>query len=194
MSNDAFPGLVPGRYTFDPAHTQLGFVVRHIVTKVRGQFTKYDGEIVITENPLESTASAEIDLSSVDTGTKQRDDHLRSSDFFDVESHSLMSFETTGLRLDGDTLIATGNLTIKEVTKPIELEVEYGGTDSDPWGGTRLGFEATAQISRKVWGINFNIPLEGDKVVIGDQVKINLTVEAVLQQDAVAPDVDESAA
>jgi polyisoprenoid-binding protein YceI len=181
MSTDPFPGLVPGTYTFDPAHTQIGFVVRHIVTKVRGQFTKYDGQIVIAENPFDSTATATIDLSSVDTGTQQRDDHLRSSDFFEVETHPTMSFETTGLRLDDDRLVATGNLTIKEITKPIELEVEYDGTDNDPWGGTRLGFEAIGEISRKDWGINFNIPLEGDKVVIGDRVKINLTVEAVLQ-------------
>ncbi len=189
MSTDAFPGLVPGTYKLDPAHTHVGFVVRHIVTKVRGRFTKYDGEIVIADNPLESKATVTVDLASVDTGTQQRDDHLRSSDFFEVESHPTMTYETTELRLDGGNLVALGNLSVKGVTRPVQFDVEYGGVGSDPYGGTKLGLEATGELSRKDFGITFNIPLEGDQFVIGDKVTINLTVEADLQKavDSEAP-------
>jgi polyisoprenoid-binding protein YceI len=182
MSTHAFPDLVPGTYKLDPMHTEIGFVVRHIVTKVRGRFTKFEGEIVIAENPLDSRATATIDLSSVDTGAQQRDDHLRSSDFFDVENSPQMTFESTALRIDGGTVVAEGNLTVRGVTKPVTLEVEYGGTGTDPYGSRKLGLEAHGEISRKDWGVNFNIPLDGDKFVIGDKVVLNLTVEADLQK------------
>jgi polyisoprenoid-binding protein YceI len=194
MSNDTFPDLVPGTYKLDPMHTEIGFVVRHIVTKVRGRFTEFDGEIVIAENPAESRATAHIDLSSVETGVKQRDDHLRSSDFFDVDNSPEMTFETTGLRFDRGTVFADGTLTIRGVTKPVSLDVEYGGTGVDPYGNTKLGLEARGEISRKEWGVSFNIPLEGDKVVIGDRVVINLTVEADLQKEQSAANEQSAAA
>jgi polyisoprenoid-binding protein YceI len=177
-------GLVPGTWAVDPAHSEIGFTVRHLMSKVRGKFEEYEGEIVIAENPLESSANATIQLDSVNTGTPQRDDHLRSSDFFEVDENPVMTFETTAVRADGDSYVVTGDLTIKGVTRPVDLDVEFLGVGPDPWGGTRAGFEATTKINRKDFGLTYNIPLEGDKVVIGDQVSIHLQVEAVLQKAA----------
>jgi polyisoprenoid-binding protein YceI len=176
-------GLVPGTWQVDPTHTDIGFTVRHLISKVRGTFEEFEGEIVIAENPLESEASATVQLNSINTGTAQRDDHLRSSDFFEVEQHPVMRFRSTGLRAEGDSYVVTGDLTVKNVTREIELEVDFLGVGPDPWGGTRAGFEATGKISRKEFGVDFNIPLEGDKFVIGDQVSIHLQVEAVLQKE-----------
>jgi polyisoprenoid-binding protein YceI len=176
-------GLVPGTWKIDPAHTDIGFRVRHLVSKVRGTFEEFDGEIVIADDPLESAAHATVQLNSINTGTAQRDDDLRSSNFFDVDRYPVMSFETTGIRVEGEGYVATGDLTIKGVTRPVELDVEFLGVGPDPWGGTRAGFEATAKISRNDFGVDFNIPLEGDRFVIGDQVSIHLQVEAVLQTE-----------
>ncbi|MDX6307686.1 MAG: hypothetical protein QOI06_732 [Nocardioidaceae bacterium] len=176
-----YSGLVSGTWTIDPAHSEIGFTVRHLMAKVRGLFTTFEGEIHIADNPLESTAHATIDLSSVDTRNADRDNHLRSSDFFSVEEGATMTFDTTGVSLSGDKIVATGDLTIKGVTKPVELDVEFLGVDKDPYGNTRAGFEATTTISRKEWGVSFNIPLEGDKLMIGDTVNIIIGVEAVHQ-------------
>jgi polyisoprenoid-binding protein YceI len=176
-------GLVPGTWQLDPAHTAIGFTVRHLISKVRGTFEDFEGEIVIAENPLESEASATVQLNSINTGTAQRDDHLRSSDFFEVDQHPIMRFRSTGVRAEGDGYVVTGDLTVKNVTREIELDVEFLGVGPDPWGGTRVGFEASGAISRKEFGVDFNIPLEGDKFVIGDQVSIQLQVEAVLQKE-----------
>jgi polyisoprenoid-binding protein YceI len=176
-------GLVPGTWQIDPTHTDIGFTVRHLISKVRGTFEEFEGEIVIAENPLESEASATVQLNSINTGTAQRDDHLRSSDFFEVDQHPVMRFRSTGVRADGDGYVVTGDLTVKNVTREIELNVEFLGVGPDPWGGTRVGFEATGKLSRKEFGVDFNIPLEGDKFVIGDQVSIHLQVEAVLKKE-----------
>ncbi len=176
-----FEGLTAGRWTIDASHSEVGFTVRHLMSKVRGQFRQFEGILTIADNPFESSAVATIDLSSVDTRNEDRDNHLRSSDFFSVESTPTMTFESTSVREEDGDLIATGNLTIKDVTKPVELKLDYLGTGIDPWGGSRVGFEATTTISRKDWGVNFNIPLEGDKVMIGDKVNIVIAVEAVLQ-------------
>lgn len=176
-------GLVPGTWQLDPAHTAIGFTVRHLISKVRGTFEEFEGEIVIAENPLESEASATVQLNSINTGTAQRDDHLRSSDFFEVDQHPVMRFRSTGVRAGGGGYVMTGDLTVKNVTREIELDVEFLGVGPDPWGGTRVGFEASGTISRKEFGVDFNIPLEGDKFVIGDQVSIQLQVEAVLQKE-----------
>jgi polyisoprenoid-binding protein YceI len=172
--------VVAGTWTIDPTHSEVGFTVRHLMSKVRGQFTTFEGTLT-TGGSLESArATATIDLASIDTRDAQRDGHLRSSDFFDTENHGAMTFTTTSF--DGTT--AVGDLTIKGVTRPVELDVEFLGAGQDPWGGSRLGFEATAEISRKDFGIDFNIPLDGGKLLIGDKVTIHLAVEAVLAQDA----------
>jgi polyisoprenoid-binding protein YceI len=178
MSIATETGIVAGTWTIDPSHSEVGFTVRHLMSKVRGQFEKFEGTLTTGEKLEDARATATIDLNSINTREPQRDAHLRSKDFFGVEEHGPMTFTTTSF--DGTT--ATGELTLKGVTKPVELEVEFLGVDQDPWGNTRIGFEATTEISRKEWGVDGNVPLEGDKVLIGDKVKIHLAVEAVLNQ------------
>lgn len=173
--------ITTGTWVLDPTHTEIGFTVRHLMSKVRGKFEAFEGSIITAENLADSKATATIKLDSINTGTADRDAHLRSSDFFGVDNNPKMSFESTGVSVDGDDYKVTGNLTIKGVTKPIELAVDFLGEGGDPWGGTRVGVEATTQISRKEFGIDFNIPLEGDKLMIGDKISIHVTAEAVLQ-------------
>src|SRR5690625_17697 len=170
-----------GTWKIDPTRSEIGFSVRHLMSKVRGKFEEFEGEIVTDESGLGSIASATIQLSSVNTGTEDRDNHLRSSDFFSVEETPVMTFRSTGVRDKGDCYVALGDLTIRGVTKPVELEVDVLGEGGDPWGGTRMGLEATTEISRKEFGIDFNIPVSGDKVMIGDKVAIQLNVQAVLE-------------
>ena len=170
--------VVAGTWTIDPSHSEVGFTVRHLMSKVRGQFTSFEGTLTSGDS-LESTrATATIDLNSIDTRDQQRDGHLRSADFFDVEKSGQMTFTTTSF----DGVSATGDLTIKGITRPVELDVEFLGAGEDPWGGQRVGFEATTEISRKDFGIDFNVPLDGGKVLIGDKVSVHLAVEAVLDQ------------
>ena len=171
-----------GTWTIDASHTEIGFSVRHLVSKVRGKFETFEGVIVTHDDLTASTVNVTVDLNSINTGTADRDNHLRSADFFEVETHPKMTFVSTGIVQKSETDFAvTGDLTIKGVTKPIELEVEFLGEGSDPWGGTRVGIEATAEISRKEFGIDFNIPLEGGKVMVGDKISIHINAEAVLQ-------------
>jgi polyisoprenoid-binding protein YceI len=177
----SIPGLVAGTWAIDPAHSEIGFTVRHLMTKVRGTFKEYSGEIVVNDNLEDSTANVTVELSSVDTRNEQRDGHLRSGDFFDVESSPKMTFASTGLRADGDAYVLSGVLSIKDVTNPIELAVEFLGVEQNAYGQTIIGFEATAAISRKEWGIDFNVPLEGGKLLVGDKVDIHLDIQAALQ-------------
>jgi polyisoprenoid-binding protein YceI len=182
-----FEGLTAGTWAIDPTHSEIGFTVRHLMSKVRGKFEQFEGSVIVAEVPTESVAKATVQLASINTGTQQRDDHLRSGDFFNADQTPLMTFTSTGIKIEGEQITAVGDLTIKNVTQPVELEVEFLGTGSDPWGGTRAGFEASTVISRKAWGIDFNIPLDGGKVMIGDKITVHLNVEAVLQpQDALA--------
>lgn len=171
-----------GTWTLDPTHTEIGFTVRHIMSKVRGKFETFEGSIVTADDVTDSRVDVSVDLSSINTGTVDRDNHLRSSDFFEVEKNPTMTFTSTGVveKAPGE-LVVQGDLTIKGVTKPLELSVEVLGEGGDPWGGTRVGVEATGQISRKEFGIDFNVPLEGDKVMIGDKISIIVNSEAVLQ-------------
>ncbi|MFF1817663.1 YceI family protein [Kribbella sp. NPDC058245] len=175
------PGLVSGTYALDAAHTEIGFTVRHLMTKVRGTFQEFSGEIVVKDTLEDSTANVTVELASVHTRNDQRDGHLRSGDFFDAENTPKMTFVSTALKAEGEDYILAGDLTIKDVTKPIELAFEFLGVDQNAYGQTILGFEASASISRKEWGIDFNIPLEGGKLLIGDKVDIHLDVQAALQ-------------
>jgi polyisoprenoid-binding protein YceI len=177
-TTDFSTDIVAGTWTIDASHSEVGFTVRHLMSKVRGQFTKFDGSLTTGTTLEETRATATVDLNSIDTRDETRDGHLRSADFFDVENHGGMTFTTTSF--DGTT--AVGDLTIKGVTRPIELDVEFLGAGTDPWGGSRLGFEATTEISRKDFGVDFNVPLDGGKLLIGDKVSIHLAVEAVLDQ------------
>jgi len=175
------PGLVAGTYALDTAHSEVGFTVRHLMTKVRGTFQEFGGEIVVKDSIEESTTSVAIELASVHTRSEQRDGHLRSGDFFDAENSPKMTFVSTAIKPEGDDYVLAGELTIKNVTKPIELAVEFLGVDQNAYGQTIIGFEASASISRKEWGIDFNVPLEGGKLLIGDKVDIHLDVQAALQ-------------
>jgi polyisoprenoid-binding protein YceI len=175
------PGLVAGTYALDTNHSEIGFTVRHLMTKVRGTFKEFAGEIVVNDSLEASTATVTVELASVDTRSEQRDGHLRSGDFFDAENSPKMTFGSTALRTDGGDYVLVGDLTIKDVSKPIEFAVEFLGVEQNAYGQTIIGFEGKASISRKDWGIDFNVPLEGGKLLIGDKVDIHLDVQAALQ-------------
>ena len=171
-----------GTWALDPTHTEIGFTVRHLMSKVRGKFEKFEGTVTTRGDVSDTTVEVSVDLSSINTGTVDRDNHLRSSDFFDVETHPSMTFSSTDvIEKEAGQLVVIGDLTIKGVTKTLELAVDVLGEGPDPWGGTRVGVEATGLISRKEFGVDFNVPLEGDKVMIGDKISIVINAEAVLQ-------------
>ena len=176
------PGYVAGTWAIDPVHSEVGFSVRHMmVSKVRGKFTKFSGELVTKDDMQASSVTAEIDLSSIDTGAEQRDGHLRSPDFFDTQTHPLMTYRSTGIRAAGDGYIVDGELTLKGVTKNVQLALELNGFGPDAYGGTRAGFTATAEINRQDCGVNWNAAMETGGVVVSDKVAIHLEIEAVLQ-------------
>ena len=177
------PGYIAGTWDLDPVHSSIGFVVRHLmVSKVRGKFTTFEAQIVTAPNPLESSATATIDLSSVDTGNEQRDNDLRSTNFFDVQTHPKMTFASTGIRPDGDHFIVDGDLTIRGVTKPVSLTVEVNGFGPDPYGGTRAGFSAIGEIDRTDFGVSFNAPVPGG-VMVSERIQIEIEAEAVLRKE-----------
>jgi polyisoprenoid-binding protein YceI len=177
----AIPGYVAGTWTIDPVHSDVSFTVRHmVVSKVRGNFERFSGELVTGESPLDSRVTAEIDLTSIDTGNEQRDAHIRSADFFEVETYPTMTYRSTAIRPDGDDFVVDGELTLKGVTREIPLRLELGGFGPDAYGGTRAGFSATAEINRRDFGVNFNAALETGGAVVSDKVTIHLEIEAVL--------------
>jgi polyisoprenoid-binding protein YceI len=186
MSSTAveIPGYVAGTWAIDPVHSEVSFVVRHMmVSKVRGRFDTFEGTIVTAANPLDSTVTASVDLSSINTGQEQRDAHIRSADFFEVEKHTHMTFASTGVRPDGGDFLLDGNLTLKGVTKPVTFKLEVNGFGPDAYGGTRVGFSATTEINRSDFGVDFNGPVPGvpGGVVVSEKVTITLEVEGVLQ-------------
>jgi polyisoprenoid-binding protein YceI len=169
--------LVAGIWNIDPSHSEVGFTVRHLMTKVRGQFETFEGKVTTGETLAETRTEATIDLNSVNTRDAQRDGHLRSGDFFDVENHGPMTFTSTSF--DGAT--AVGVLTIKGISKEVELDVEFLGIEQDAYGNTRIGFEASTEINRKDFGVDFDIPLDGGKLLVGHNVNITLSIQAVLE-------------
>ena len=176
------PEIPAGTWTIDPSHSEVGFSVRHLmVSKVKGNFETFEGTITIAEDPLQSSVTAEVDLSSINTRDEQRDGHLRSADFFEVETHPKLTFTSTSVEPKGDDFVVTGDLSIKGTTKSVVLDLEFNGVHPDPWGGTRAGFSAETEISRKEFGVDFEIPMDGGGVVVGDKIKVLLEVEAVLQ-------------
>ncbi len=176
--------LTPGSWTVDPAHSELGFVARHLmVSKVRGQFTDFSGIVTVGEDLASSSAEVTVAMGSIDTRSADRDGHLRSADFFDVENHPEMTFRSTSF--DGTTL--EGELTIKDVTKPVTLDVEFNGLATDPWGNTKAGFELTGTINRKDWGLEWNVALEGGGVLVGDKITLVIDVQLLKQDSALAP-------
>jgi polyisoprenoid-binding protein YceI len=172
--------LTPGVWNVDTSHSVVGFTARHLmISKVRGRFTDFSGSVTIAEDPLQSTVEANVDLSSVTTGDDQRDAHLKSADFFNVDHHPQMIFSSTSIKPDGDDYIMTGDLTVLGKTRSVDFELEFDGVEKDPWGGTRAGFTATTEISRKDWEMTWNVALETGGVLVGDKVKIELDVELV---------------
>lgn len=173
------PELATGTWNIDPGHSEVTFVIRHLMTKVRGTFTRFSGAVRIDEDLARSTAAAEIEVASLDTRNADRDAHVRTADVLDVDKYPTMTFATTGVRAEGDDHFLDGELTIKGVTRPVTLSVEFNGIAEDPWGKTRAGFSAATTINRKDWGIEFNIPLKGEKALLSDKVDIQLEIQAV---------------
>ncbi len=172
---------IKGEYALDPTHTRLGFSTRHaMVTTVRGAFTEFSGEAVVdTENPAASKVTVDIKSASIDTGVADRDAHLRSADFFDVETYPAITFVSTDVVRDGDDWTVTGDLTIKDVTKPISIEFESTGSAKDPFGNTRLGFEGKAVLNRKDWGLTWNAALETGGFLVSDKIKLEFDISAI---------------
>ncbi|MFJ2748592.1 YceI family protein [Streptomyces sp. NPDC087297] len=173
-----------GDYAIDPAHSSIGFTVRHaMVTNVRGAFTEHEGTLHLDgADPARSTATIEVKIASVDTGIADRDAHLRSGDFFDAEAFPLMTFRsTTAATLGGDTYRITGDLTIKDVTRPLSIDLEFNGSATDAYGNERVGFEGSAEILRSDWGLTWNAALEAGGVMVSDKVKLTFDISAIKQ-------------
>ena len=176
------PGYVVGTWDIDAAHSTVGFSVRHMmVSKVRGYFREFSGSLVTAEDPAQSSVTATVNMDSIDTRQEQRDAHIRSADFFDVGNHTEMTFRSTEVRTDGADWTVLGDLTIKGITKPVTLELELNGFGPDAYGGTRAGFSAKTEISRKAFGVDIDMPMDGGGVVVGDKISVELEIEAVLR-------------
>lgn len=183
MSTRTWEGLsipVAGTYNLDVAHTSIGFVVKHMmVSKVRGTFGKFDGSVTIAENPLESSAELTIQTDSIDTGVEDRNGHLRSDDFLAVEKFPTITFKSTRVvGHSGDEFTVVGDLTVREVTKEVELTVEYGGAGTNPWGQQVWGFGIKTEFDREEFGLTWNQALETGGVLVGKKVKIEIEGEA----------------
>jgi polyisoprenoid-binding protein YceI len=173
-----------GTWVLDPSHTRLGFTAKHaMVSKVRGSFDVFEGELVLDgENPAASRARVVVDTASISSGSDQRDEHLRSGDFLDVENHPQMVFESTEVRQRGDDVFEmVGKLTIKDVTRPLTITAELEGVNADPWGNTKIGFEGSSSFSRKDFGLTWNVALEAGGVLVSDKITLTLDVQAAKQ-------------
>ena len=182
-------GLTPGTWHIDPSHSEVGFVVRHLmVSKVKGRFAEVSGTITVAEDVLQSSVQASAKVASIDTREANRDAHLRSADFFDAESYPELTFRSTALRAKGSDFEMDGDLTIKGVTRPVTFTLEYNGASANPLaeGAATAGFSAETEINRKDFGLEWNVALESGGVLVGDKVKIVLEIEAGKAQAAAA--------
>lgn len=171
-----------GTYAIDPSHSEVGFVARHaMVTKVRGAFRSFEGSgFFDQEDPSKSQVTLTIQAASVDTGNADRDGHLRSNDFFDMENHPQITFASTSVEPAGeDGYRVTGDLSLRGVTKPVTVDFEFMGTATDPFGNHRLGLEGSVVVNRKDWGLNFNAALDTGGVLVGEKVTLNFDVSAI---------------
>ena len=176
------PGYKAGTWVIDPTHTEVGFSVRHLmIAKVKGKFEKFEATIVTAENPLESTVTAKAEVASVNTNDANRDNHLRTGDFFEAEQFPFIEFVSTSVRVDGDEFKVDGDLTIKGTTKKVTFDFDFTGFQADPWGNYKAGATATTKIKREDFGLTYNAALEGGGVLIGSEVTITLEIEAGLQ-------------
>lgn len=173
----------PGTYQLDPAHKRVGFVARHMmVSKVRGEFGEASATITVAEDPTQSSVTATIQAASIDTGVADRDNHLRSGDFLDVEKFPTLEFRSTGIKsVDGNRFVLTGELTIKDVTRTVDLDVEFEGCGRSPFGQDIFGFSASTEIDREDFGLTWNVALETGGVLVGKKVKIEIEGEAIRQ-------------
>ncbi|MEU7637165.1 MULTISPECIES: YceI family protein [unclassified Streptomyces] len=181
---DVDPALaaLTGDYTIDPAHSSIGFTVRHaMVTNVRGSFAEHEGVLKLDGgNPAASSATIDVKIGSIDTGITDRDGHLKSPDFFDAEQFPLMTFRSNAVeQLDSETYRITGDLTIKDVTRPLAIDLEFNGAATDVYGAQRVGFEGSAEILRSEWGLTWNAALETGGVMVSDKVKLVFDISAV---------------
>ena len=170
------------KWKFDAVHSTVGFSVRHLmISRVHGVFKSWSGTLETDDaHPENSKLAATIEAASIDTKEQQRDDHLRSADFFDAANHATITFESTSVqKQDGERFKVIGNLAIHGVTKPVTLDVEHFGRQKDPWGGERAGFSAKTTIDRRDFGLTFNVPLDGGGLMVGEKVEITLDVQAV---------------
>jgi polyisoprenoid-binding protein YceI len=173
----------PGTFAVDTSHSAAAFAVRHLmVSKTKGRFTDFSGEITIAEEPLDSSVAVTIQAASITTGDEQRDGHLRSPDFLDVENYPTLEFRSSSVRhVKDEHFVVDGELTVRGVTKPVTLDLEYQGAIVDPWGGQRAAFSASTKINREEFGLTWNQALETGGVLVGKDVSIDLEVEAVRQ-------------
>ena len=181
------PGFIAGTWEIDTIHSEVSFVVRHlVVSKVRGRFDRFGGTIVTDEDLARSSVNVTIDASSVNTNEPTRDNHVRSADFLDVENFPNITFVSTAVRSDSGDYFVDGDLTIRGTTRPVTLDVELNGFIPDPYGGTRVGFSATAEVDRNDYGVSFNGPIPGtdNAMVLSNRVNFTIEVEASLQGDA----------
>lgn len=183
LTTETIPGYVAGTWTLDPTHSEVSFSVRHLaISKVRGRFEKFDVTVVTAENPLDSTVQATIDIASVNTNQKDRDNHLRTSDFFAADQYPTMTFVSTGIRQSGDEFLVDGELTLRGVTKPVTLRGEFGGIVTDPYGQTKAGASGHTKINRHDFGVSWNNALEAGGFTLGDEVTVDLDIQVVLQK------------
>jgi polyisoprenoid-binding protein YceI len=176
------PGYVVGTWDIDASHSTVGFSVRHMmVSKVRGYFREFSGVLVTAEDPTQSSVTATVNMDSIDTRQEQRDAHIRSADFFDVGNYTELNFRSTAVKTDGADWTVEGDLTIKGITKPVTLALELNGFGPDAYGGTRAGFSAKTEISRKAFGVDIDMPMDGGGVVVSDKIAVELEIEAVLR-------------
>jgi polyisoprenoid-binding protein YceI len=169
-----------GTWSLDPDHTTITFEVRHMmIAKVRGSFGSASGTIQVAEDPTESLVEVAIDVASVDSGTPDRDNHLRSPDFFDAESHPQMTFRSTGVDVTSDGYRMSGVLTIRDISHPVTLDFEFTGGLVDPYGNPRIAFSASFEADREDWGLTWNMALESGGVLVGKKIKVSIDAEAI---------------
>ncbi|KAB1653409.1 YceI family protein [Pseudoclavibacter chungangensis] len=177
------PGWTAGTWALDPTHTDVTFQVRHLaISKVKGSFEEFTGTITTGDTIESSSVEAEIQVASVNTNQAQRDEHLRTNDFFLASEYPTITFRSTGVRVEEDDILVDGELTLRGVTKPVTLDVEFGGVTVDGYGNTKLGFEAQTKINRKDFGVSWNAPTEAGGLTLGDEVKITIDGQAALQK------------
>ena len=187
MSTATVTTIPTGTYAIDPTHSRIGFVARHaMVTKVRGSFNEFDGSGSFdADNPTRSRLQLTIEAASIDTRNADRDAHLRSNDFFDMETYPEITFTSTKVEtVDPEHYRVSGNLTIKGVTKPVTVDFEYTGTAVDPYGNTRIGLDGTTTVNRKDWGVSWNAALEAGGVLVSEKVTLEFEVSAIRTDDA----------